>query len=883
MLHSAAFVPKGGHSPKTDPVMLSLRTRLLGLALAPAAVAVALAGMTTMDGLQSAAAATEVAHDVDVVVDLVTAESSLAAAVIPLEVETHIGETGVLDMLPDGLVQALLPTGTSDDDPAERFARTLARLPRALRPVEVGGVEQLLSNNSHADGVVAPEIERVTDKLQQSIDTRIDTLRSDIVGLGQSELTKTLLRLDLAARAYDASGDRLARFAEVILSGVRGGGVALGQVAALARDDARFDTAMQELAVHASDATMEVPRYDRGIDEVLQGGQPQEIQDDGLLGAAGMFQEGLGQHTVLEQEVASASQALRTAATDLAGDATRAGIAAAGLILMMLLLMGLGVYLLARTVEQPLSALIARTHRVGAGDLDDEPLQPEGPREIAAATQAFNDVVDNLRLLEAKVRALASCQFEDPVLAERLPGPLGEELTKSVSVLSGSIHDRTELQDRLAHEATHDPLTGLPNRAAAIEALTAYLSRARRTGRVAALAFVDLDGFKRANDTYGHAHGDEVLRQVAARLQAASREADFVARLGGDEFVVVFDDVEDLHTTVGASSRLAERIAQPIEFEGRTLHVGASIGLAFAQDGEGNAHDLLAKADLAVYRAKNSEQDVALFDESLQAELRHRTEVENALRAELAAGGPGLELHYQPIVRTADRSVRGFEALLRWRRADGNVVPPGDFIPVAEGSQLVVDLDRWVLDTGLQQLATWHAHPDLRHLQLAVNVSGRHVLSHDFADHVREALARVDIAPSSLTIEVTETVLLDDLVAAADNLGKVREFGVRVAVDDFGTGYTSLAHLRQLPMDELKIDRSFVSHLSDARDRDLVRTIHDLARHVGIPTIAEGIETDDQFTFLREIGCDNVQGFFFGRPTPAAELGMDLLRAPLAG
>ncbi|WP_370326433.1 putative bifunctional diguanylate cyclase/phosphodiesterase [Euzebya sp.] len=534
--------------------------------------------------------------------------------------------------------------------------------------------------------------------------------------------------------------------------------------------------------------------------------------------------------------------------------------------------MAVGTYLLARAVERPLSALIRRTRLVGAGQLDDLPEHPSrGSSEIAAAAAAFDDVVGNLRLLEGKVRALASCAFDDPVLDQQLPGPLGEELARSVRVLSGSIHDRSELQDRLAHQATHDGLTGLPNRVAAIESLANRIARGRRRGHLVAVAFIDLDGFTRINDTYGHDAGDAVLRCVADRLGEASRDVDVVARLGGDEYLVVFEEVSDVHAALTAARRIAERVAEPIRHGGRTLRVGASIGLAFAQDGADEPLELLAKAEIAVHRARLADEPVALFDEAQQEALRRRTAIEAALRDELAAGGPNLELHYQPIIRAADQSLRGFEALIRWSGPDGALIPPAEFIGVAEASPLVVQLDRWVLTTALAQLAAWHRHPALAHVDLSVNVSGRHVLSRDFAPHVRDALASVDVSPERLIIEVTETVLLDDLIVAVENLEEVRAMGIRVAVDDFGTGYTSLAHLRRLPMDELKIDRSFLSDLGQPQNRDLVRTVNELARHVGVPTVAEGIETAEQYAILREIGCDDVQGYLFGRPMPAAD------------
>jgi diguanylate cyclase (GGDEF)-like protein len=861
--------------------MFSLRTRLLGLALLPAVAATGFAGLTVANRFASAAAASEVATGVDRVADLITIRSSLNSAVVPLEMQARIPADFGIE--PDVALRFL---GRGSGEAAASLANAadaLDRLPPHLRPLEPAVLDRMQdAEDPEAVGEVLGELEVVRTDLQDAVAEQVSSLHEDIARLGDSDLARDLSALNLASRAYQANEARLRNLADFVLDSLRGAPENRARLVELAQENGRWLQFLEDAAAaDGVDADSVLARFaagppanafERGIAAVLDGQPVDGLADGDVLELAGLFTHGLEEHAAVNEVVFQSSEALRSQATAVSREALRGGLLATALIVAVLSAMLVALIRLARSIERPMSCLIERTRQVGAGDLVHPPLPVDGPVEIAAAMAAFNDVTDNLRLLEGKVRALANCSFEDPMLDARLPGMLGAELDQSVAVLSGSIRDRTDLQERLSHQATHDALTGLPNRAAVVAELTSRLSRGQRQGRVTAVAFLDLDGFKRANDTYGHAVGDRILRCVGERLVEGSRSEDFVARLGGDEFVVIIDDVDEPLEAVRAARRLLEGIGEPIDAGGPTVRIGASIGLAFAEDGGmDDAFDLLGRADLAVYRAKQSQTPIAMFDEQMQDEMRRRVEVEDRLRDELEAGGPNLEIHYQPIVRSGDGQVQSFEALLRWRDPHGGVIPPDAFIPVAESSHLIVDVDRWVLATALGQLAAWDAQPGMSSVGVAVNVSGRHVLSRDLADNVRAALTATGVAPHRLTIEVTETVLLDDLAVAADHLQELRDLGIRVAVDDFGTGYTSLAHLRRLPMDEIKIDRSFVSNLGEADQHDLVRVVQQLARQIGVPTIAEGVETSDQLAFLREIGCENLQGYFFGRPVPAGD------------
>jgi diguanylate cyclase (GGDEF)-like protein len=528
--------------------------------------------------------------------------------------------------------------------------------------------------------------------------------------------------------------------------------------------------------------------------------------------------------------------------------------------------------LLARSITRPLRRLEDRARAVSGGDLELPCLPASGPKETAVVSQTFNDLVGNLRLMEQKTRALAECCFEDPVLAEPLPGRLGEALHESVLVLSGSIVERESLQHRLAYQATHDALTGLHNRAAVNEFLEQALARCGRSGQPLAVLFIDLDDFKRANDTHGHAVGDAILKQIALRMTQAARRGDFLARLGGDEFLVIAEGIGDGAEASAIGARLVAAASQPIDLDDLRVSVGACVGITFALDAAAEEpSQLLARADLAVYRAKRAgHAHVEVYDESMQQALIARAQLEQALHATLDRDGEDLFLHYQPVIDAGSGKLSSVEALVRWNRA-GKPCQPDEFIPIAEQSDLIIRLDCWVLATALAQQQRWR-HSGLGEISIAVNISGRHLLSGQLTDHVSEALTASRVKPTQLILELTETVLLTDLPTVALELQRLRSLGIRMAIDDFGTGYTSLAHLQHLTVDEIKIDRSFVQQLPDGRDSSLVRMVTELAHHLGVSIVAEGVETDEQLTALHEIGCDSLQGFLIGRPLTVEQL-----------
>jgi len=422
-----------------------------------------------------------------------------------------------------------------------------------------------------------------------------------------------------------------------------------------------------------------------------------------------------------------------------------------------------------------------------------------------------------------------------------------------------------EKTGELRHQALHDALTGLPNRMLALDRAEQMLARARRQQLAMAALYVDLDGFKHINDTFGHATGDELLRVVAARLLSVVRASDTAARLGGDEFVVLLEA-----STLDAGPELvAERLLQalraPCELSGargRSLSVTASIGIALGA--RASADELLADADLALYDAKASGHDrYALFESSMQNAAQDRLTLEMDLAEALAH--QQLLLLYQPTFDLRSERVIGVEALIRWRHPTRGVIAPDQFIPIAEASGQIVPIGRWILAEACRQAAVWHS---LGHrIGMSVNISARQLEDDELMEDVREALRESGLDPAALTLELTETTLMRDAEASAERLGLLKALGVRIAIDDFGTGYSSLAYLRQFPADALKIDRSFIDGIATSKaSAALIHTFVQLGKTLEIETLAEGIEDQAQLETLQREHCDHGQGFLFSRP-----------------
>ncbi len=444
-------------------------------------------------------------------------------------------------------------------------------------------------------------------------------------------------------------------------------------------------------------------------------------------------------------------------------------------------------------------------------------------------------------------------------------------------------HDVTDLRranEEIEHLAFYDPLTGLPNRRLLLDRLGRAPVLSQRSGKVGALLFLDLDHFKDLNDTLGHEVGDELLQAVAQRLLANVRVADTVARLGGDEFVVM---LSDLSTSTQEAAALAQRIgekilrglSEPYVLRGHTHQGAASIGATLFGASAQSAIELLRQADIAMYQVKARRGNaLCFFDPKMQTAINDRAQLEADLRQALVA--QQLVLHYQPQA-TLQGDVIGAECLLRWQHPQRGMVPPGQFIAVAEESDLILHIGQWVLHSACTQLARWQEQPQWAHLQLSVNVSARQFRQSDFVHQVIETLQVTGARAHLLTLELTESLVLDNVEDAIDKMHQLRTKGVRFSVDDFGTGYSSLAYLTRLPLHQLKIDQSFVRNLGSRPSDDvIVQTIIGMGRNLDLEVIAEGVETEAQKAILAGHGCDLYQGYLLARPMPVADFERSL-------
>ncbi|MDB4949082.1 MAG: diguanylate cyclase domain [Gemmatimonadetes bacterium] len=442
----------------------------------------------------------------------------------------------------------------------------------------------------------------------------------------------------------------------------------------------------------------------------------------------------------------------------------------------------------------------------------------------------------------------------------------------TVHLFGEEITERKRVQERLLHHAMHDALTGLPNRNLFLDRLAATLRRRERgeAGRFAVL-FLDLDRFKVVNDSLGHHVGDELLVEVAQRLRAAAPPGATVARFGGDEFAVLLEEVAGEEDARRAAERLAAAVAAPLVLGEYELFTTASVGIALeAGTGEERAETLLRNADMAMYRAKGSDASrCEVFDRAMHDAALMRLEMETDLRRAVERGE--FLLHYQPIVSLSTGEINGVEALLRWMHPRRGLVPPADFIPAAEETGTILPIGDWVLREGCRQLAAWRREFPRVRVAMSVNLSAKQFSQRDLVEKIALILAETGLDARHLKLEITESAVLENTDSARAMLRQLREFGIQIQMDDFGTGYSSLSSLHQLPIDGLKVDRSFVARMcEEGGTAPLVRTIVVLAKGLGLAVIAEGVETHEQRQALREMGCDYAQGFLISRPVEAA-------------
>ncbi|HYY98007.1 MAG TPA: EAL domain-containing protein [Pyrinomonadaceae bacterium] len=436
----------------------------------------------------------------------------------------------------------------------------------------------------------------------------------------------------------------------------------------------------------------------------------------------------------------------------------------------------------------------------------------------------------------------------------------------AVQVVARDISRRKQMEERLLHDAFHDALTGLPNRALFMDHLKLAVERAKRPKKkhLFAVLFLDLDRFKVINDSLGHTMGDQLLVATAARIQKCLRHLDTVARFGGDEFAVLLDGVEDVNDTIRVAQRLQREITTPMNVGGHEVFTSVSIGIALSDTGYERPEDVVRDADTAMYRAKAAGKSrYEIFDTGMHSRAVALLRLENDLRR--AVEREEFIVHYQPIVSLFNDSIQGFEALVRWRHPERGLVTPSEFIPVAEETGLIIPLGRWVLREAcrqMHQLQAASAGP--RPLSLSVNLSGKQFMQPDLVGQVEEILRETAFDPRRLQLEITESSVIENTETVTQMLLQLRALGIRLSMDDFGTGYSSLSYLHRFPIHTLKIDRSFVS--GGDGENEIVRTIIMLARNMGMDIVAEGVETPEQLAYLKELKCEYGQGFLFSHP-----------------
>lgn len=531
-------------------------------------------------------------------------------------------------------------------------------------------------------------------------------------------------------------------------------------------------------------------------------------------------------------------------------------------LLLMTLLSAMAV---ARHLSVSMRQLGDAAEALQTGEFDANTLPTSGPREIVDTARAFSAMTDTLRAVDAHATAIATGESSSIESLSTVQGHIGDSLRSSLLRVE-------DMAEQLRHDAHHDALTGLANRAAAIEKLESLLACGPQT--LITTMFIDLDRFKRVNDTFGHHAGDVLLTAAGFRLQHTAGEHRTIARLGGDEFLLVTDDLMDEADAIALAELLAEALAEPFTIGDRQLRISSSIGIAQEKASGQTVADILRNADMAAYEAKRHRSQSVVYsnDELLEAAVEG-LKLEEDLRGAWTRGE--MSLYLQPLVTPDSGKPASAEALMRWIKPDGTMIPPGIFIPIAEETGMIVAIDEWMVNEAAKQIGTWESigHPAGR-LRIAVNISGQHFTDGNLVKTVTDACDTNNISPNQLVIEVTESCAVGDISKTVAVLEELRELGVKISLDDFGTGYSSLSYLQQLPIDTVKIDQSFVQGLPfvDANAK-IVELVATLSAVLELAVVAEGVETLEQADCLEEMGIEFLQGYYFARPMAAAAFG----------
>ncbi len=544
-----------------------------------------------------------------------------------------------------------------------------------------------------------------------------------------------------------------------------------------------------------------------------------------------------------------------------------AGIATAVFLVSMLAAFILSARL-QRVVTDPILRLAHTARRVSSEEDYTLRAQREGNDELGDLIDGFNEMLAEIQARDMELD-LHREQLEDMVSRRTA------ELEAANAQLALAKEHAESAAEKMAHQAYHDALTGLPNRALLNDRLVLALAHAYREAEMLAVLFLDLDRFKVINDSLGHAFGDQLLCSVTKRLLQCVRADDTVARVGGDEFMILLPTLEDADDAGQVAQKIIDMLKEPFVCEGHELHITTSIGISIYPDDGTDSGTLMKQADISMYRAKERGRNNYLYyTADMDAQSHHRLIMENNLRR--ALGRNELQVFFQPRIHTQSGELLGTEALLRWHHPEMGMVPPAQFIPLAEETGLIVPIGEWLLRAACAQTRAWQqaGHSDLR---IAVNISARQLGKRYLLDIIKRVLAETRMAADTLELEITESVVMQNARSTITTLKELKQMGIRLSIDDFGTGYSSLSYLRRFPIDTIKIDSSFVHEIPhNAEDVSIARAIIAMAHSLKLSVVAEGVENDLQLQFFREHACDEVQGYLLGAPVPADEISRRL-------
>lgn len=489
----------------------------------------------------------------------------------------------------------------------------------------------------------------------------------------------------------------------------------------------------------------------------------------------------------------------------------------------------------------------------------------------------LEDIRQTAALAELAERGRAELERERAELAERHI----EELSRHIAEQDRISKALEENKEHFRHAAFHDALTGLPNRPLLLDHLKLAIERSKRQqDHLFAVLFIDLDRFKNINDSLGHNTGDQLLIALSSRLGACLRPSDTIARLGGDEFAILLDGLEDWSVATGVAERIQEELLKPFSLNGHEVYTTASIGIRLSIDGREDAENMLRDADTAMYRAKDTgKARHELFHSAMHTRAVALLKLENDLRR--AIERQEFCVHYQPIVALGTEMLSGFEALVRWNHPERGLVQPDEFISLAEETGLITEIGAWVLREACTQLRTWQSAAGRDALTMSVNLSGKQLTQTDLIHQIQSILTESEIDPNSLRLEITESAVMENAELARNTLLQLRKLGVQLSIDDFGTGYSSLSYLHRFPVNNLKIDRSFIGRMAAGDENsEIVKTICTLASNLGMEVVAEGVETREHLDLLRSLECEYGQGFYFSRPVPADDATAMVMEDP---